>query len=227
MLNEIEKKALSRIEELILKADRLVTTQYLTGVIGAPTYVDGGLFAEWKSQTLSFLINFLGAEDNYVKQFTNSVTESCRYDAESGRGILKALKEDISKEYLTKFKNLVTANIFSDFISMAEYLLSEKYKDAAAVIMGSVLEEHLRNLCQNRGVPITIMSGGKSIPKKADAMNADLAKAGAYNNLEMKSITAWLDLRNKAAHGKYTEYVQAQVELLINGVSDFINRIPA
>jgi hypothetical protein len=58
-------------------------------------------------------------------------------------------------------------------------------------------------------------------------MNADLASAGVYTKLDQKSVTAWLDLRNKAAHGEYAKYSQEQVGLLVSGVRDFIARNPA
>jgi hypothetical protein len=34
-------------------------------------------------------------------------------------------------------------------------------------------------------------------------------------------------LRNKAAHGHYTEYTKPQVELLLQAVRDFLRRHPA
>jgi hypothetical protein len=55
-------------------------------------------------------------------------------------------------------------------------------------------------------------------------MNADLTAVGAYTKLDQKNVTAWLDLRNKAAHGKYAEYQAAQVALMIAGIRDFITR---
>ena len=101
---------------------------------------------------------------------------------------------------------------------MAEYLLEEGYKDPAAVITGSTLEEHLRKLCIKNGIDIETMSKGKLGPKKADRLNSELAKEKVYSKLELKSVTAWLDLRNKAAHGKYTEYNDNQVKQMIMGV---------
>jgi hypothetical protein len=44
------------------------------------------------------------------------------------------------------------------------------------------------------------------------------------NKLDQKNVTAWLDLRNKAAHGKYTEYQKDQVELMMQGVTQFMAR---
>ena len=51
------------------------------------------------------------------------------------------------------------------------------------------------------------------------------SKTGKYTVSEQKQVTAWLDLRNKAAHGKYSEYVKQQVGLMLDGVRDFIFRI--
>jgi hypothetical protein len=138
-------------------------------------------------------------------------------------GVLAALRAAYASGYLTSVSELIHADLFSDFIQMAEYLLSEGYKDPAAVIIGSTLEEHLRQLCGKNGLPTT--TAGK--PKKADQLNADLANASVYSRLDLKSITSWLDLRNKAAHGKYSEYTKEQVGLMIQSIQDFMTRNPA
>ena len=98
---------------------------------------------------------------------------------------------------------------------MAEYLSEEGYKDPAAVMVGSVLEEHLRQLCQKHGIATTTTKQGSPLSRKADALNADLGNNSVYNKLDQKNVTAWLDLRNKAAHGKYQEYTREQVSLML------------
>jgi hypothetical protein len=138
-------------------------------------------------------------------------------------GILQALRADYKANYLVSIEEIIHADIFSDFLKMASYLLSEGYKDAASVIIGGVLEEHIRKLCTKHG--ISIDSNGR--PKKADTMNSELANAGVLTKLDQKNITAWLDLRNKSAHGKYAEYTQPQVELFQQSVQDFLTRVPA
>lgn len=62
-------------------------------------------------------------------------------------------------------------------------------------------------------------------PKKADRLNSDLAKSEAYTKLDQKSVTAWLDLRNNAAHGKYNEYTKEQVNFMFHGVTEFLARV--
>ena len=143
------------------------------------------------------------------------------------KGVLDGLYQDLKAGYLKSFSELIHADIFSDYIEMAEYLLEEGYKDPAAVITGSTLEEHLRKLCIKNVIEIETMKNGKLIPIKADRLNSELAKQKVYSKLELKSVTAWLDLRNKAAHGKYDEYNENQVKQMIMGVRDFIVRNPA
>lgn len=135
-------------------------------------------------------------------------------------GILRALKADYSAGRLQSFTELIHADLFSDFLEMAQHLLSEGYKDAAAVIAGSVLEGHLRQLCEKHG--IATAANGK--PKKAEAINSDLVAAGVYQKLDQKNVTAWLGLRNCAAHGRYSEYTKDQVALFLRATGDFISR---
>ena len=77
-------------------------------------------------------------------------------------------------------------------------------------------------LCKNHSVDIEFKKSGDLVLKKANLLNADLVKAGAYGVLEQKNVTAWLDLRNRAAHGKYDEYSIEQVNLMYQGVLNFI-----
>lgn len=140
------------------------------------------------------------------------------------RGVLEALKNDYESGYLQSVVELVHAETFSDFLEMAGYLLEQGYKDPAAVIVGSVLEAHLRKLCDKQGITVT---NADRTPRKADTLNSELTVAGEYSKLDQKSVTAWLDLRNKAAHGKYAEYTREQVTLMLQGVQDFVARHPA
>ncbi len=89
-------------------------------------------------------------------------------------------------------------------------------------MIGCVLEEHIRQLCLNYKIDPNDLKGK---PKKADLMNSELSSSSIYGRLDQKAITSWLDLRNKAAHGKYTEYNKEQVDLMMRGVIEFMTRI--
>jgi hypothetical protein len=107
---------------------------------------------------------------------------------------------------------------------MAEHLLKSDYKDADAVMIGGLLEEHLRQLCTDNKIDVANEKDGKLIPLKAKRMNSELAKAEIYNKLDQKGETAQLDLRNNAAHGNYSEYDKRQVEMMYDFVLNFISK---
>ncbi len=149
------------------------------------------------------------------------------HHARALNGIVGSLRADVAAGYVRSQRELLHAELFADFIEMAQHLLNEGYKDAAAVIAGSSLEAHLRQLCSKHGVATELTSGVNAVPKKAERLNSDLAGANVYSKLDQKNVTAWLDLRNKAAHGHYGQYENQQVGLLIVGVRDFLTRHPA
>ncbi len=136
---------------------------------------------------------------------------------------LRALRVDLDAGYTQRLEELLNAEVFGDFLEMAEELHGKGYKDPAAVITGTVLEEHLRKLSAKHGVATEI--DGKR--RKAESLNEDLKNQGVYNLLDQKSVTAWLDLRNKAAHGEYDQYDSTQVDALIRDVRSFLSRNPA
>lgn len=138
-------------------------------------------------------------------------------------GVAKALLSDIENDYLISFEEIIHGDLFADYLEMSAHLEQNGYKDAAAVLAGSTLEAHLRQLCNKHGVATA--SGTKT--KKADALNAELVNAQAYTKSDQKSVTAWLGIRNNAAHGNYNEYTRDQVKLLIDSIRDFIRRNPA
>jgi len=101
---------------------------------------------------------------------------------------------------------------------MSEYLLDEDYKDAAAVLLGAVLEDSLRKLAESQQIP-TASATGKYLT--IDPLNVALAKQGFYNPLVQKQITTWANLRNDAAHGHFDKYDAEQVKQMLLFVQKF------
>ena len=133
-------------------------------------------------------------------------------------GVARAIKHDLDNGLLVQFKALVQADVFADFLEMGEYLLQEGYKDAAAVIIGSVLEDGLRKLAEANGIPLMQTSGK---PMTIDPLNVELAKQDVYSKLVQKQITSWAHIRNKAAHGEFGEYNKEQVQMMLLFVQGF------
>jgi hypothetical protein len=163
-----------------------------------------------------------------VKGDLKSIGHGRFSDYEHLIGILEAIKNAYIKGYLIHISELINAELFSDFIEMADYYLQAGHKDAAAVILGGVLEEHLRKLCKKNNIPFSHQNAQNvSIPTKSDTLNSDLAKASVYSAGYQKQIIAWLDIRNNAAHGHYTTYSKEQIQNMIDGLRSFVNLYPA
>ncbi len=92
-------------------------------------------------------------------------------------------------------------------------LLSSGHRVAAAVVSGVVLETTIRQLCMDTGVSVG----------KLDKINADLAKAGVYDLLVQKRITALADIRNNAAHRHPEQFKTSDVYEMISYVENFVS----
>ena len=78
------------------------------------------------NSTYSQEIQRIIKQDPHLHRHTSSVL-----------GVVLALREDISGGYMQNLAELVHADIFADFLEMAQHLSDTEYKDAAAVIAGS------------------------------------------------------------------------------------------
>jgi hypothetical protein len=222
MRTELVQRIESFVEGLVTEGEELLKTQFQDGL--EQWWVDGERFYMFsgRCRTLLHMIADQAApwRDMLIPE------DEVNYLASALRmlGAIRAIRDALKQGLLLKIEDLVHADMFADFLGMAEYLLQEGYKDPAAVIVGGVLEERLRKLCEKNGIP-TADADGK--PKRASSLNDELAKAKVYDKLEQKSVTAWLDLRNKAAHGRYGDYDRSQVQELLSGVRNFLTRCRA
>lgn len=216
---------IKRLDDLVAMGKAVQATR--THIPNSSAYrVEYGRIKGFRSAVLSFIEQHYGSDHTHYVEFSKVVDGQYESDVLAGLAILEAVHAEFAGGWLVSIKSLVAGEIFADFLEMAEHLLDSGYKDPAAVIAGGVLEEHLRQLCVKTEIETERDEGGRLVPKKADALNSDLTKASVYGKLDQKSVTSWLDLRNKAAHGKYSEYERAQVELMIKGVTDFLLRNP-
>ncbi len=220
----MENPILHRVKHLINLCDSVIKTQRDTEF--SSKVVDGRLNNKFRASALSFISQYYGENHSYYKEFYAKESDYAPTVMES-LGILEAISDEIENGWYKSIRGIVSAELFSDFVEMANHLLAEGYKDAAAVMLGSTLEEHMRQLARNNGIPIEIDFKGKMVLKKADVLNSDLAKSEIYSKLDQKNITAWLGLRNDAAHGNYNNYTSEQVIFLSQALNDFMARTEA
>lgn len=213
-----------RIDELIAHGNEVLATRHHNPG-GTTEYVEPGGMKWFRAASLSFIQSVYSPQHPFFSEFDKNTGNIYPGDAERGIAILKAIRSEVSGGWMFTFKGLVAAELFADFLDMASHLLENGYKDSAAVMIGGVLEEHLRQLCLKHGLAADEDKDDRVVAKKSDRLNADLAKAEIYSKLDQKQITAWLNLRNDAAHGKYGEYTMQQVKQLQGGVIEFMTRV--
>lgn len=172
-----------------------------------------GHFFGWRTQAISALHAIVGENDIYTTEFKALATYS--NGPQSGIEILRRLHSDIENGYLRKTANIISAEVFADFLEMGEHLLAEGYKDPAASLAGAVLEDGLRHIARNNEIAVTDGDNLTSLRDKCVGKKI-------FNNLGRQQITTWTTLRNSAAHGKFDEYTAQQVGSMISDVRSFL-----
>lgn len=143
-------------------------------------------------------------------------------------GALKALRTAIQQGYLDNLQEGIHAGLLADLLDRAQAIIDEGQKEPAMILVGSVLEEHLRLMGAKNGVPLKVLDAkGASHPKTAVALQSDLANRGMLSDIDQKSVTAWLEPYGAALQGEAGGIPAEQVELALQGVRDFITRHPA
>jgi hypothetical protein len=142
-----------------------------------------------------------------------------------GLDYLGAIKLDLRSGLLDDLKLQIGAEIAADYLGQTDRLLNEGQTGQcdhipAAVPTGAVLEKELRTLCSKQNPPLQTTMNGK--PLTLNRLIDDLKKARAINELRAKQLKAWADIRNKSAHGQFDQFTRHDVELMINGVSNFL-----
>jgi len=213
----IDQKILTRLDKLLELGKKVLATRRSpsAGHITSD-FADVQLTNQWLTSCLNLVGRAFGEQSAHYVRLKVQFTDYPKWpNAQQAFGVLQAAREDFASDSLFSVKKLVEADVFDEFLEQAAHLHSSGYFQPAAVLAGAVLEDGLRKLCVSKGLTLPPQP-------KLDLMNAELAKAGAYNKLQQKRITALADLRNSAAHGKWTEFTASDVEAMIRDVRAFM-----
>jgi len=211
----IEPLVERRLDELLAKADAIKSARQAISFRQSTVYqVTSSDVLGWTASAESLLLGVLGEISPHLRALRVARGSFHGYESEfdSLRAVLAAAREDYLGGYLFTFRALIKAEVLGDALVQAEALLSSNFKDPACVLVGVALEVAVKELVRQAALP----------DGKLDRMNADLCKAGRYNLVKQKQITAWAELRNKAAHGQWTEYSTDDVRDMFLGVQRFV-----
>jgi hypothetical protein len=214
-MTQLFEKRFSELESQLLALEATKTMKH-SEMMGSFPSIDANSLLSWGVKAKSLLSNVCGEKSHHMMTFIEAEKPrpySNNFETlQRVKAIFLAAKEDYEGGYLNTVRNLVQAEVFGSELEQAGELLTAGYASAAAVIAGVVLETTIRNLCTDNGIDHA----------KLDKMNADLAKAGAYNSLQQKRITAMAGIRNAAAHGDVEKFNAGDVQGMIDDVERFL-----
>ncbi len=211
-----EKQVLERTRKLIqegraLLAQKIPPPDWLMAADSVPDEP----YTKWRTQIRALHASTFGASTVYAQNVENVKQTGYAHEVEEVLGCLSAFAEDLEAGYLRHYKDLVVAEVFSDFLEMAEHLLTGHYFQPAASLIGAVLEDDLRRRCDARGLTYDRKRDG------LDALSKKLVTAGEFNALMKKKIDTWAKIRNDADHGNFAEFREEDVAEMLTGVTGF------
>jgi HEPN domain-containing protein len=98
-------------------------------------------------------------------------------------------------------------------MEQTKHLASRGFKDPAAILVRVVVEDALRRLCLLEGIDSTA---------KAASLNEALRNSGRFLKPQWRTVQAWLDIGNAAAHGSFDDYTGEDVQRMIEDVERFL-----
>jgi len=225
-MNNLDKRIELEVVSLVETGIRILRRAQLDSALKGEDLAE---VSTWVTRIGQLIRRLYGEKSQHFESYSSAINTPDFYFIHGNRnrqisqmfGLVKTIQHDLETGLLENFKSLIQADVFADFLEMGEYLLQEGYKDAAAVIIGSVLEDGLRKLAESKGVK-TVSDSGK--PLTIDPLNAELAKSDIYSKLKQKEITSWAHIRNKAAHGEFSEYDKDDVRKMLLFVQEFTSK---
>lgn len=223
---EIDKKIRKKFADLESEMDGLIAqTNDLYGVVN----IEGSSYiSDYHRIRTSFLnlIQILSTKRGSFSDLTKDVRNAHTHIPAQLQGMLLGLKSDYEDGMLVNITEMVETNVVADYLTQAELLFKGDKKGIhhyapAAVLAGAVFEDGLRRLCARQEPPISQNKRGGS-PKTMGTLIEDLKKATVFNELKAKQLRAWADIRNAAAHGRFDDFTEADVEQLLTGIRNFL-----
>jgi hypothetical protein len=138
-----QEQALKRLDELIRDSEALDFDATVQGY---------ARLSGWNTQAIVALEQLIGQDHTYTKGLRQaSLNSTNTYDALE---ILSRLRSNVQNGYLRKVAEIVAAEVFTDFLEMAQHLLDQGYKHPAASLCGPVLEDGLRRIARNNDIRV-------------------------------------------------------------------------
>jgi len=172
----------------------------------------------WYTSVRNILETSFGQKSPQFHQFIKETKDGTKhidhaYDIHPIVGILEGALSDLENGFLMGQEFIIASDIFDSVLEQAKYLNQSDHKDPAAVLSRVVVEDALKRMARVEGISDIL---------KASQINDELKKIGRYPQPQWRQIQAWLDIGNAAAHGKFDQYNQDDVQRMIEDIERFL-----
>lgn len=130
---------------------------------------------------------------------------------------LKWLKTDIENWFLKWLESQLSAEIFDNFLDHGALYLKEWHKNEAGVIIGITFEDSIRKLARLLDISENWM--------KMDELIVQLQKIDTFSWTEAKGARYAAAVRTSAAHARWEELTESNVEACLKFTKELIWKI--
>jgi hypothetical protein len=214
MLMFLKDQILNELDALLAEGQRLDDSFRSSGM-GHESPIPEYEHRAFVTSALSAISRIAGKDSQYYELAPKPSTESrIRVAGHSPtiipglRGALTSLRAAVEADSLVSLVNRIRVAIHDDLLEQARELLDSGYYVAAMVLIGGVLENHLRKMCEARSLD---WSGKGSISKYNNLLRNEV-----YNQAVWRRIQSIGDVRNEAAHGNADQVGESDVKDALN-----------
>lgn len=212
----VRDNAARRFLALVAQGEQIITFPQMSGY--PKNVVPSELFHEWRINSINAMEALLPPGHYATAEFTRLTQESLRTSSRDGCAVLRALASDAANGLLYKqVTSLITAEVFDDFLEMANHLIEAGHFHAAAGLIGAVLENGLRKVADANGIKYTHRDG-------IDSLNRQLVKVGVYTPTVKQQVSVWKQIRNDSDHGHFDQVTIEDVHKMLLGVQEFLDQ---
>jgi hypothetical protein len=218
-----QDELITQAAAIITMGEKVLASETAEGQ--SKTFVNEQKFHDFRITTLSFLSRVFGEVSSYYQSFKTEVTHNTASRTRRGIGMLTAAKRELQGNWLETTRGAVARDILADMLRLARFQFDQGNSTSAAIICGVILEKHLSNLCQARGIAIHNEIQGKAVPKKGLQLTGEAYKKKLYGRQDNKSIISWLELCDAAAKEKHEAIDSGHVKNMLNEMMAFLTKI--
>lgn len=182
-------------------------------------YLDDKSWHRWANNVLNLLMIVFGKDSDYYSNFKSLYNKDPvpRSDTlETAIGIFSAAINDYESGFLFSVRNVISGEIFGDFVALSKEALREGQKDVAAVLACAALEDALKTYAGQHQLDVK----EKSMQEIVSAIKSKGLISGAQKTL----LNTMPKIRNYAMHANWDKITHEDVGSVIGFVEQFLLR---